>query len=255
MRDIGAKANYIYLNQDVVESLDVNTKTLLTILSKKFDPSRVEALRKKGIEPRFNLLFTGIPGAGKTYLAAIIAKTLSRPIYKTNGRCLADLMHNLREPSVIVIEDADANGAQQRGFSKDDEGIGDMLQVLDGTRLGHLFIFTTNYPDRLDVAVLRSERFSMRLMFGYASREAKVYILRRYFGEYPNIGTNKAWSCVYSRIKRLDLTNAQLTSFCSALHAREIMPTQADYDALEVHIKEFATRWKCSLVGINIATN
>jgi hypothetical protein len=256
----GEKVNKLYILSNIGESLDCGGRELLQTLQAKFEPERVEALRRKGIEPRFNLLFAGIPGSGKTYFAAIIAKTLSRPIYKMTADDLSYHLGGVKKPAVIVIEDADANGAKQRGDGDPDNGydsekIGNILEYLDGTSLGHLFIVTTNYPERLDVAVVRSERFSMIVEFGYASEEAKKYIIRRYFDDFPDVEGKKATDIVYARIRPLRLTNAQLTTFCSRRHALSEMPTEKDYGTLITNIATFDELWKSTVSGIKINTN
>ncbi|KAJ3669832.1 hypothetical protein LUZ60_010156 [Juncus effusus] len=150
----------------------------------------VERKERIGRAWKRGYLLYGPPGTGKTTLVAAMANYLKFDIYDlelTGVKSISDLrwlLTNTTSRSILVIEDIDcAMDAQcQRDGSKDSYYDDDqdkitlsgLLNTIDG--LGsyqneriviRIVIFTTNYKDRLDAALLRPGRMDMHIYMGY----------------------------------------------------------------------------------------
>jgi hypothetical protein len=153
---------------------------------RRFEDSK-DAYRERGLPYHLGILLSGVPGTGKSSLIHAIASELGRSIMYLNlggiedDKDLTSLLSDRRnwEKSILVIEDADA--ASSATWSREGEAgekVGKMtlsalLNVLDGllTPDGLVVIATTNYPDRLDPALVRPGRFDLQYDIGLLSLE------------------------------------------------------------------------------------
>lgn len=142
---------------------------------------------ERGIPYRRGYLFEGAPGCGKTSLALAIASEFSRPIYALNlGSVQGDFelieaIAEVPEHAVLLIEDVDAAAATTAKrtpepatypaigtpIQKEEPtpvSLSALLNVLDGvfSRDGRILIMTTNHPDKVDPALLRTGRADRR---------------------------------------------------------------------------------------------
>ncbi len=164
---------------------------------------------KRGLPYRRGYLFDGLPGTGKTSAVLAIAGHFKMPVCILNlGSVRSDdslLSAILDAPNnaIIVLEDVDcavATQSRDRPTSRaqgidihedddDDSGItkAGLLNVLDGiaTPDGRIFIMTTNYPDRLDSALLRPGRVDVRETFEYLKPEEQINLARCFYGDTP----------------------------------------------------------------------
>ena len=139
--------------------------------------------RKRGTPWHTGVLLTGKPGTGKTSLIHATASALGRSIFYlnlggvTSDQQLTDLVSSGRDwsRSILVIEDADAAGAQvNRDIQPADHGenppvtLSALLNVLDGlmTPDGLIVMVTSNHPERLDPALIRKGRFDLQIELG-----------------------------------------------------------------------------------------
>lgn len=146
------------------------TKTNLVKFLTDFQDSETEMLRK-GLPWHSGILLTGNPGGGKTSLIHALASDMGRSVCFLNLSSLksdSDLMQliggrNNWKNSFLVIEDIDAARASVERDETDSEqvSLNTLLNALDGflTPHGLVVIATTNHPENLDPALIRSGRF------------------------------------------------------------------------------------------------
>lgn len=151
-------------------------------------------------------LFLCIAGTGKTSCVAAIARKYNFNVYdldlaavNSNGD-LRGLMMKVPDRSIVLMEDIDRQlPAEIIGKAKDDTpkvpGQRDpwgqpvvkvttsgLLNMLDGLWSGvaeqRIFIATSNHPDKLDPAILRSGRMDMKIELSYATMNMLTALVR-----------------------------------------------------------------------------
>lgn len=134
----------------------------------------------RGIPYHRGYLFEGSPGCGKSSMIPVVAAATKKDICTLSLSTLKDDKELLEavceadDNAIIALEDVDAatTAAQDRDADNDTEAKGvtlaGLLNVLDGmvTPDGRIFIMTTNYPERLDAALIRPGRIDVRERFG-----------------------------------------------------------------------------------------
>ena len=177
----------------------------------------------RGIPHTLGVLMYGVPGAGKTSsIKALIKDTHRHPFnlklrkYTTQTQ-LTNLFFNetvfvqlhdgtkqtLRIPlnkRLYIIEDIDClsdvaldrkNDPSQN--NKQDEGDAltksFLLNLIDGVleTPGRILVITTNYPDRLDSALIRPGRIDVRIEFGYVGKDYMTDMFKRFFSITDNV--------------------------------------------------------------------
>ena len=134
---------------------------------------RYEAL---GIPWRRGYLLYGPPGTGKTSLVTALASemklnvcVLSLASPTVNDEKIANLLSSVPQRSVILIEDVDAFFRQR---DKADTSVkvsySGFINALDGVAAheGSVVFLTTNHPDLIDEAAIRSGRVDFRMELG-----------------------------------------------------------------------------------------
>ena len=182
------------------------------------DPSTQAWYGARGIPYRRGYLFHGEPGTGKTSLAMAIAGRFGLDIYvislldmSIGDSELIGLFNTLPPKCLLLLEDIDTVGLQRESPSRRRNGpkrlakIGDdeeddneenaqlsrvslsgLLNAIDGVAApeGHILIMTTNRPEQLDEALVRSGRISVRVGFEKATGEqARDIFMRMYWHE------------------------------------------------------------------------
>jgi len=120
-------------------------------------------------------LFTGVPGAGKSSFIKSIAMKYNRPIYilslskKLEDEALQGLMGEVKENSVIVLEDIDSFFVD-REAKEVNVSFSAILNLFDGLFTpgnGTILFMTANNPERLDTALVRPGRVDKIVQFDY----------------------------------------------------------------------------------------
>lgn len=124
-------------------------------------------------------LLTGSPGTGKSSTALAIASKLQKPIYMlnlnsmTSDQELEEAFRSVGRDAIMLIEDIDASNVQvkrKKNGSKDKSNkisLSALLNVIDGVAApeGVLLFITTNYPERVDKALIRPGRIDKIIDF------------------------------------------------------------------------------------------
>jgi hypothetical protein len=169
----------------------------------------------RGIPHSLGILLHGIPGAGKTSTIKAIARDTNRHIFNlslrsfTTQKQLTTLFYNetvavtgvdgqpqtYRIPlnrRLYVIEDIDCLSdvvLDRQVFPRSEPASGELLtlsfllNLLDGVleTPGRILVITTNYPDRLDPALIRPGRIDVRIDFGKATREMILEMVNHFY--------------------------------------------------------------------------
>jgi transitional endoplasmic reticulum ATPase len=155
--------------------------------------------RKYGVKSPKGILLYGPPGTGKTYLAKAIANEVGVKVITARGstlksmwfgeyeRNIAKLFEAARKsaPVIIILDEAESVVGRRTGMVGGasralDSGVNEFLTQLDGVQEIHdvLLICTTNRPDMLDEAFLRSGRVGYHFALPLPDREARIEIFR-----------------------------------------------------------------------------
>ena len=154
----------------------------------------------RGIPYRRGYLLHGPPGCGKSSFVNALAAELEYSICLLNlsERGLSDdrLSHLLSiapQQSLILLEDVDAAFAsreESRQASTAYEGLSrltlsGLLNALDGVASteGRITIMTTNYPERLDKALIRPGRVDVKQLIGHATEYQLQQMFARFYPE------------------------------------------------------------------------
>jgi len=153
---------------------------------------------ERGIPYRRGYLLYGPPGCGKSSFITALAGELQYSICILNlsERGLSDdrlnhLMSAAPQQSIILLEDIDAafvsrEDSQQvkaayEGLNR--VTLSGLLNCLDGVASteGRVVFMTTNYPDRLDPALVRPGRVDVRELIDYCTRHQLELMFSRFY--------------------------------------------------------------------------
>ncbi|KAL2613670.1 hypothetical protein R1flu_025362 [Riccia fluitans] len=189
-------------------ALDGDLKTKITQDLDKFKEGE-DYYRRVGRSWKRGYLLYGPPGTGKSSMIAAIANKMRYDVYdveltevESNSQ-LRKLLITTSNKSVIVIEDIDCSldlSGQRRKKKKPEKEpnpadrkpgkeqsrvtLSGLLNVVDGLwsccGSERIFIFTTNYAEKLDPALLRAGRMDMHINLSYCTFSAFEVLARNY---------------------------------------------------------------------------
>ncbi|WP_019241534.1 MULTISPECIES: AAA family ATPase [Bacillus] len=146
--------------------------------------------KKYNIPYKRGILLYGDPGNGKTTLVKSIANSISAPVAYwqiteyTSSYSINEVFSSVAKmaPMVLIIEDIDSMPEEVRSF---------FLNTLDGatSKEGIFLIGTTNYPERIDPALInRSGRFDRAYEIPMPTNEMRFnYLVRKKLDDILNL--------------------------------------------------------------------
>ncbi|KAI0467728.1 P-loop containing nucleoside triphosphate hydrolase protein [Xylaria cf. heliscus] len=181
----------VYLDDDV-------KKNLISDLEKYLDPQRRQFYSENGIPYRRGYLLHGPPGCGKSSLSLALAGFFGLDLYIVNFSNiheyeLTSLFAMLPARCFVLLEDIDAVGFRRKEEDEDDDrrrlpgrgrqkcSFSGLLNVLDGiaSQEGRVVIMTSNFPDKLDEALVRPGRIDVKVYMGHMTRQGAEQIFLR----------------------------------------------------------------------------
>ncbi|WJX09320.1 hypothetical protein P8452_00167 [Trifolium repens] len=207
-------------------------------------------------------LLYGPPGTGKSTMIAAMANLLGYDLYDLELTAVKDntelrkLLIETSSKSIIVIEDIDCSldltGQRRKknvkkeeeeekdlrekksGIMEEREGkssnvtLSGLLNFIDGlwSACGgeRLIVFTTNYVEKLDPALIRKGRMDMHIELSYCGFEAFKMLTKNYL----NIESHNLFGTICELLKEINITPADV--------AEHLMPKTASGDA-EIYLK------------------
>ncbi|XAR63383.1 hypothetical protein NMG60_11023296 [Bertholletia excelsa] len=166
-------------------------------------------------------LLHGPPGSGKSSLIAAMANFLCYDVYDLELTKVSDnselraLLIQTTKRSIIVIEDIDCSmeltgdrltkrGARKEGHGDDDGRVtlSGLLNFTDGLWSGcgeeRIIVFTTNYRDNVDPALIRCGRMDVHVSLGTCGEHAFRAMVKNYLGVDTHALFDVADSCIRS---------------------------------------------------------
>lgn len=152
---------------------------------------------RRGIPWHRGYLLEGRPRTGKTSIARALAGHFGMDVWFLSPNDIrkdGDLMRMISRVtprSMLVIEDADVFGAAKERVQEDDGGDGvtvsGLLNCLDGMATPHglVTVMTSNFPERLDDALVQPGRVDVREYFGLAGPVQAARLLAYYYSREP----------------------------------------------------------------------
>uniref|UniRef100_A0A6N2LKP1 AAA+ ATPase domain-containing protein n=1 Tax=Salix viminalis TaxID=40686 RepID=A0A6N2LKP1_SALVM len=200
---------------------------------------RKEYFRSVGRAWKRGYLFYGPPGTGKSTLVAAIANYLRFNIYDLqlqgvrNDSQLRRILTSTTNRSILLIEDIDCSTKYSRPRNQKEDGKDDsddddddqldkkisfdpgvtlsgLLNFIDGlwSSCGdeRIIIFTTNYKEKLDPALLRPGRMDVHVYMGHCTPAAFKKLASTYLG----IKEHALFKCIEDLIQRTVITPAEV---------------------------------------------
>ena len=175
---------------------------------------------KHGIPYKLNIMLHGSPGVGKTSLIHTIASECSANLCVLNinaelkEEAMIDAISQVIEDdkkSILVLEDIDCIFADRKTNDslKNNITMNGILNCLDGFNNpeGLIVIMTTNFPDKLDDALMRSGRIDLDIELTYLDRFQTRNMFLSFFND------EEHFEIMWNNIKKYSIEPATMIQF------------------------------------------
>lgn len=193
-----ARVGLLSVPQDLsrLEDMVLAPQTRKRLARVVLEQSRRDALIARGLRPARKLLFSGLPGTGKTMAAGAIARAIKLPMFRVelhgvfsqmfgqSAHRLAKVFEYVRTmPAVYLFDEFDSIGADRAAIGSESDGgearrvVNALLQFIEGDQSNSLIVAATNHVQMLDSAIFR--RFDEMIMFDPMTKDELVELIRR----------------------------------------------------------------------------
>ena len=218
---------YGWCNSTVIPKRSMDTiflkknqkEEICNVIGDFIDPNTYNDYIKHGIPYKFNVLLHGKPGVGKTTLIHGIATKYNCDILVINVNNelkesdFLDAFRSINDTeklSIVVIEDIDCifTDRKESDTLRNNITMQGFLNCLDGfnSQEGMILFITTNYPEKLDIALTRTGRIDYSIELTYVNKEQAENIYKSFFSDNNFV---KLWD----NIKMFDIPPCSLIDF------------------------------------------
>lgn len=175
---------------------------------------------KHGIPYKLNIMLHGSPGVGKTSLIHTIASECSANLCVLNinaelkEEAMIEAISQVNEDdkkSILVLEDIDCIFADRKTNDslKNNITMNGILNCLDGFNNpeGLIVIMTTNFPDKLDEAFMRSGRIDLDIELTYLDKHQTRNMFLSFFNN------EEHFEIMWENIKKYSIEPATMIQF------------------------------------------
>jgi ATP-dependent 26S proteasome regulatory subunit len=192
------------------------------------------------------VLLYGPPGNGKTYFAKAVAEeaganfleihpsTIASPYIHQTSKLISEAFDvaavaakKSKKPTVLLIDEVDAVAPQRMGDfsnSHNNEEVAEFLNQLNECASKNVFVVaTTNLPDQLDPALIRSGRMNARIYVGAPDEKSREQVINLALkSRSPNVVDSKInASALAGKTQGYSISDLQELVNQSARHALE----------------------------------
>lgn len=160
------------------------------------------------------VLLYGPPGNGKTYFAKAVAEeaganfleihpsTIASPFIHQTSKFISEAFDaaasaakRTKHPTVLLIDEVDAVAPQRVGDSSNthnNEEVAEFLNQLNECANKNVFVVaTTNLPEQLDPALIRSGRMNAKIYVGGPDEKSREQVLQQYLNQRAKVVDEK----------------------------------------------------------------